>query len=78
MSESTKDEVLLADVPCVCSSSFCLTHAPEEQCGKPVMVRLKSAFALGVSQFSEESETGICEECWNAITEQFPWLRGSG
>jgi hypothetical protein len=78
MSEPTEVEVIVEDTPCACSSSFCLAHSPEERCGKPVTVRLKSSFALGESRFSEEREPGICEECWRAITEQFPWLRGIG
>ena len=43
---------------------------PEERCGKAVVTKLKTLIALGGSRFSQESETGICEECWKAITEQ--------
>ncbi len=60
-------------VPCVCRSDVCV-HKNGEQCGKPVTVKLKMSVALGGGQFSEEYETGICEECWDTIKQHYPEL----
>jgi hypothetical protein len=63
----------IADVPCVCTAEFC-GHASGERCGKPVRVKLKISMALGDSEFGQETEAGICDECWERVQKQLPQL----
>jgi hypothetical protein len=78
VSEPAEVDVILGDVPYICSSSFCLAQPPEDGCGKAAVVIIKSSIALGASPFSGENKTGMYEECWKAIAKQLPWLRGNG
>jgi hypothetical protein len=63
----------MASVPCVCISDLC-GHEAGERCGKPVKVKLKLSVAKGESEFEDEFETGICEECWATVTKHYPHL----
>ncbi len=60
-------------VPCVCISDVC-GHREGTRCGRPVRVKLKYSVALGEANFSEESETELCDECWATITRHYPQL----
>jgi hypothetical protein len=55
----------MPDVPCRCTDDDC-GHPNAEPCRKPISVRLKASIMLETSKFTE-SETGICEECWERI-----------
>jgi len=66
-------EVVMATVPCVCTSKLC-GHVAGERCGQPVSVKLKLSVAMGDSRFGQEHQTGICDRCWETVTRHYPEL----
>jgi len=71
-----KRGIVMAAVPCVCSSDLC-EHKARVRCGQPVKVKLKCSVVIdkgGRPEEGPEFETGICEECWGTLTSHFPEL----
>jgi hypothetical protein len=55
----------MPDVLCRCTDEDC--DHEDEECGKPVTVKLKASVMIGPDRFGPEFETGICEECWKRL-----------